>query len=116
MSGIISGGGGFKPVQVNYTGDGQASHIVSHGLGKIPTLIYICNMTDAPAFNIDIVAIIVITDTHIFIVSGNNAYSPIRLAIGTVVTATNVDVGAIQVPTNANTSNTAAKNYKMISF
>ena len=93
--GTSTGGscGGGETI-INYTGTGSTSStVVNYNLGTMPTVIYILDMTNAPAPNVDGVTTIISTPQVVYAESGNDAFAPVSLPNINVVNSTSIDVG-----------------------
>lgn len=81
---------------VNYTGTGSTSStLVRHNLGAIPRVIYILDMTNSPAFEVDGITTVISTPQIVYVESGNDAYAPVPLPNHNIVNSTTIDVGQI---------------------
>lgn len=105
---------------VNYTGTGSTSStLVNHNLGSIPRVIYILDMTNSPAFNVDGITTVISTPQVVYVESGNDAYAPVSLANHNIVNSTTVDVGQIfnaitQQSPFSKAVNANGTNYQMV--
>ncbi len=105
---------------INYTGTGSTSStLVNHNLGAMPRVIYILDVTDSPASNVDGITTVVSTPQIVYVESGNDAYAPVSMPNHNIVNSTSIDVGQLYnlITGQASTSkamNAAGTNYQMI--
>lgn len=105
---------------INYTGTGsKSSTVVNHNLGAVPRIIYILDMTNGPALNVDGITTVISTPQVVYVESGNDAYAPVSMPNNNIVNSTSIDVGQIfntitQQSPISKAVNSAGTNYQLI--
>lgn len=103
---------------INYTGDGsQNHHIISFSSGTIQHDVRILDLSNGGSFSTDGVTYITATNNYVYISSGENAYTPIRIINNsTLLTSSQIDVGVLYNAIQVASPGTKAVNENTINY